>query len=307
MQSLAAGQQQQRSNQVPQNSNQAPQQNKPIEYCQLGSLFEPLIFPIGNQSFKIDFDLRINLGRTHEYETVLVDCEPKLDYPSDYPLIFESGLMLRFTKLTKFQKFTLINCWLILQQALFVNGTLIHHRNNTHIEYCRHIDINFGIESNSNPEMITIRHHTSLLDSIQEPVSMTEESISDANDTSEETRLTNTIPIATPTMTVESEPLELDAARRRRSLNSSEDACYEISIVHFEISFDMETSKLKIKDGSKPIFSKILDIYDRRMIGQELEIYFHAHENFFADVSKIRYESIPTQFSSLPKRNNESH
>ena len=64
----------------------------PIEYCSLGSLFDPFIFPIGKQSFKINFDLRINLGRTNDYETVLVDCDPYSDH-----LVFESEFMLRFT------------------------------------------------------------------------------------------------------------------------------------------------------------------------------------------------------------------
>ena len=61
----------------------------------LGPVFEPLRFPIGEQSFKIDFDLRINLGSTNEYETVLVDCEPN----SDGPWIFGSQIMLRFTNI----------------------------------------------------------------------------------------------------------------------------------------------------------------------------------------------------------------
>ena len=74
--------------------DEAAEKEIPIEYCSLGSLFDPFIFPIGEQSFKINFDLRINLGRTNEYETVLVDC----DSNSDHPLVFESQFMLRFTK-----------------------------------------------------------------------------------------------------------------------------------------------------------------------------------------------------------------
>ena len=114
------------SNQIPQQSNQTPQNSNevlyefpflptvvegppeeldieeeektPIEYCNLGSIFEPLIFPNGEQSFKIEFDLRINLGRPNVYETVLVDCEQR---DSGYPLVFRSQFMLRFTNLYK--------------------------------------------------------------------------------------------------------------------------------------------------------------------------------------------------------------
>ena len=99
------------SNQTPQHSNlelvivgapvdavpevlleEASEVEIPIEYCSLGSLFDPFIFPIGKQSFKINFDLRINLGRTNDYETVLVDCDSYSDH-----LVFESEFMLRFT------------------------------------------------------------------------------------------------------------------------------------------------------------------------------------------------------------------
>ena len=91
-----AEQQQQQSLQTVQVSNQAPQEsNQAPQYCSLGSILDPFTFPIGEHNFKIDFDLRINLGRTHEYEAVLVDCEPN----SDYPLVFESQFMLRFTNI----------------------------------------------------------------------------------------------------------------------------------------------------------------------------------------------------------------
>ena len=104
---VAQNQQPQQSNQTPQQSNQELQHSalEPalsptdypdfVEYCSLGSVLDPFTFPIGEHSFKINFDLRINLGRTDEYETVLVDCEPNLDYP----LVFESQFMLRFTNI----------------------------------------------------------------------------------------------------------------------------------------------------------------------------------------------------------------
>ena len=67
----------------------------PIEYCNLGPIFEPFRFSLGEQSFKIDFDLRINLGRTNALNTVLVDCESP-----DYHMIFESQFMLRLINIS---------------------------------------------------------------------------------------------------------------------------------------------------------------------------------------------------------------
>ena len=79
--------------QVYEGSYENEEANTPIEYCNLGPILEPFRFPIGEQSFQINFDLRINLGRTNEYETVLVDCEPN----SDYQQIFQSQFMLWLT------------------------------------------------------------------------------------------------------------------------------------------------------------------------------------------------------------------
>ena len=286
------------SNQAPQESNQAPQ------YCSLGSILDPFIFPIGEHSFKIDFDLRINLGRTHEFEAVLVDCEPKSDYPSDYPLIFESHFMLRFTNL-HIVKFTVVNGRLILLQSLSVNGTLINHRNQTHIEYCRHININFELPFVSE-EIVSIQHQTALLESTHEPFASAVEPILDEKDSLVGSILTKPTPKAATTLSATTEDSDevVGHSARRRSLNSCEDACYEISLLNFEISFDIETNDFKITNEDQLVFSKILD-NPELLIDQEIEIHFNL--NKFVDVPKIRYESIPARYSSLPKRNNELH
>ena len=313
---VAQNQQPQQSNQTPQQSNQEPQHSdleqalSPtdypdfVEYCSLGSILDPFTFPIGEHSFKIDFDLRINLGRTDEYEAVLVDCEPKSDFPSDYPLIFQSHFMLRFTNLQTV-KFTVGNCRLILLQSLSVNGTLINHRNQTHIEYCRHININFELKSDLSEEIVSIQHHTTLLESTHEPFSIAVETL-DEKDSLEEAILTKPTPKAATTLTASSEHADevVGHSARRRSLNSCEDACYEISLLNFEISFDIETNDFKITNEDQLVFSKILDCPEL-LIDREIEIDFNL--NSFVDVPKIRYESIPARYSSLPKRNNELH
>ena len=194
-------------------------------------------------------------------------------------------------------KFTIVHCRLILEQFLVVNGTLINRQNNTHIEYCRHIDITFLL-SRLGGDIITLQHHTSLLGSTQGEQSYEK--------------------IAPPKTPMEATITSASAfegladpfgpkARRRRSLNNCDDACYEISLMHFEISFDMEMSNFTIKNEDRLIFNKTLNNFDVMMIGQEVEIEFHANENFFVDVSKMRYESIPPQYSTLPKRNIKNH
>ena len=54
-----------------------------------------LRLPIGEQSFKIQFDSRIHLGRIKQYETVIVDCEPNFDYR----WVLQSQFMLRLSNL----------------------------------------------------------------------------------------------------------------------------------------------------------------------------------------------------------------
>ena len=197
---------------------------------------------------------------------------------------------------------------------------MINRQNLTHVEYCKHIDIVFEfLPESDHAESIPVQHHTSLLGKTQEQLSLDEE-ITPEEVTSGEL-LTTQITTDATTLTAIAESLGQKASmvppssksRRRRSINSCEDACYEVSIVHFEISFDLETSNFQIRDGNELIFGKTVNfteiLIDRNtghQILEDIEIKFHANENFFADVPKIRYESIPAQYSSLPKRNNKS-
>ena len=201
---------------------------------------------------------------------------------------------------------------------------MINRQNESHIEYCKHFDIVFWfLPESEDEELITVQHHTSVLGSTQELLSLRaptlDEEITPPEVTSGEL-LTTQITTDAATLTAIAESLGPIASmvplssksRRRRSINSCEDACYEVSIVDFEMSFNLETSNFQIKNGNQLIFNKAVNLseilIDRNtghQILEDIEIKFHANENFFADVPKIRYESIPAHYSSLPKRNNE--
>ena len=205
---------------------------------------------------------------------------------------------------------------------------MINRQNKTHIEYCRHINLYFSVLPESEyEELITVQHHTSLIGSTQKLLSLEAPKLDEEVTTEKNPPIETTTNATTLTPIVENTAGPEDSivstftkGRRRRSLNACEDACYEVSLVHFEISFDLKASNFKIKNDdilifNKPVkFSEILidpNTYDRntgsyRMF-EEIEIYFHPNDNFFADVAKIRYESIQAQYSSLPKRNNKSH
>ena len=198
--------------------------------------------------------------------------------------------------------------WLILKQDLRIEGNLINRQNTTHIEYCRYIDIDFWFLPDH--ELITLKHYTftSLLGSTEELPSVELPTL-DEGVTSVEVSPTETATTVTPTVIVEGPASTVDhnvgpVSRRRRSLNNCEDACYEISLVQFEMSFDLETSNFRIENEDELLFSKIVNLSEM-MVDEEVEVYFEPNENFFAGVSKIRYESIPRQYSSLPKRKNE--
>ena len=196
-----------------------------------------------------------------------------------------------------------------MNQDLRIEGNLINRQNTTHIEYCRYIDIDFWFLPDSvYEELITVKHYTSLLGSSEELPS-TELPKLDEGVTSVEVSPTETATTVTPTAILEGPASTVDhnvgpVSRRRRSLNNCEDACYEISLVQFEMSFDLETSNFKIENEDELLFSKIVNLSEM-MVDEEVEVYFEPNENFFAGVSKIRYESIPRQYSSLPKRKNE--
>ena len=194
---------------------------------------------------------------------------------------------------------------------------MINRQNESHIEYCKHIDIDFWfLPESEDEELITVQHHTSVLGSTQELLSLRaptlDEEIPPEEVTSEELLLTEiTTDAITLAAIVESPAGPKDSivstfsnlARRRRSLNACEDACYEVSLEHFEISFDLEASNFKIKNDDKLIFNKNVN-FSEILTDQEMEIHFEAYDNFFADVPKIRYENFPRQYSSLPKRKN---
>ena len=68
----------------------------PIEDFNLESSRDPFVFRIGEEDFKIQFDLRIDYGKSSNLKIVTVDCEPNLVYHS----IFRSELLSRFTNNT---------------------------------------------------------------------------------------------------------------------------------------------------------------------------------------------------------------
>ena len=205
---------------------------------------------------------------------------------------------------------------------------MINRQNITHIEYCRHINIYVWVFPESEyEELITVQHHTSLLGSTQKLLSLEAPKLDEEVTKEKNPPIKTKTKATTLTSIVENTAGPEDSivstfteSRRRRSLNACEDACYEVSLVHFEISFDLKASNFKIKNDDKLIFDKNVNFseilidpntYDQntgsyRMF-EEIEINFHSNVNFFADVAKIRYESIPAQYSSLPKRNNKSH
>ena len=203
---------------------------------------------------------------------------------------------------------------------------MINRKNLTHVEYCKHIDIVFEFLPGSDyAESIKVQHHTSLLGKTQQQLSLRAPTLF-AEITPEAVTSGELLPteITTDATTlaaiVESPAGQKDSmvtpsgkSRRRRSIKNCEDACYEVSIVHFEISFNPETSNFQIRNGKELIFNEIVNVTDILIdrdtgyqILEDIEIKFHDNENFYADVPKIRYESIPAQYSPLPKRNNKS-
>ena len=189
---------------------------------------------------------------------------------------------------------------------------MINGQNESHIEYCKHFDIDFWfLPESEDEELITVQHHTSLLDSTQKLSSLelptldeevTTKSISSTDTTTDATTLTAVLEnTAGPEDSMVSTFSNL--ARRRRFLNACEDACYEVSLEHFEISFDLEASNFKIKNDDKLIFNKTVN-FTEILTDQEMEVHFEAYDNFFVDVPKIRYENFPRQYSSSPKRKN---
>ena len=190
---------------------------------------------------------------------------------------------------------------------------MINRQNLTHVEYCKHIDIVFVfLPKSDNEEVITVQHHTSLLGKTQQQTSL-EQQKPDEEETPYKVSLAETTLADTILEGTVESGSKNGNSRQRRSINSCEDACYEVSIVHFEISFNLETSYFQINNGPELIFDKTVNfseiLIDRNtghQILEDTEIKFQANENFFADVPKIRYESIPAQYSSLPKRNIES-
>ena len=189
---------------------------------------------------------------------------------------------------------------------------MINGQNESHIEYCKHFDIDFWfLPESEDEELITVQHHTSLLDSTQKLSSLelptldeevTTEKISSTETTTDATTLTAVLEnTAGPEDSMVSTFSNL--ARRRRSLNACEDACYEVSLEHFEISFDLEASNFKIKNDDKLIFNKNVN-FSEILTDQKMEVHFEAYDNFFVDVPKIRYENFPRQYSSSPKRKN---
>ena len=77
-----------------------------IEDFKLESSRDPFVFRIGEEDFKIQFDLRIDYGKISQLKIVAVDCEPNLAYHS----IFRSELLSRFTNNTG-TKFIASICW----------------------------------------------------------------------------------------------------------------------------------------------------------------------------------------------------
>ena len=71
----------------------------------LKSSRDPFAFRIGEEDFKIHFDLRIDYGKSNKLKIVTVDCEP-----NPYHSIFRSELLSRFTNNTG-TKFMASICW----------------------------------------------------------------------------------------------------------------------------------------------------------------------------------------------------
>ena len=84
----------------------APDDQVVIEDFKLESSREPFEFRIGEEDFKIQFDLRIDYGKSSNLKIVTVDCEPNLVYHS----IFRSELLSRFTNNTGTKLMASI-CW----------------------------------------------------------------------------------------------------------------------------------------------------------------------------------------------------
>ena len=66
-----------------------------IEDFKLESSRDAFVFRIGEEDFKIHFDLRIDYGKSSKLKIVTVDCEP-----NPYHSIFRSELLSRFTNNT---------------------------------------------------------------------------------------------------------------------------------------------------------------------------------------------------------------
>ena len=77
-----------------------------IEDSKLESSRDAFVFRIGEEDFKIHFDLRIDYGKSSKLKIVTVDCQPNLAYHS----IFRSELLSRFTNNTGTKLLASI-CW----------------------------------------------------------------------------------------------------------------------------------------------------------------------------------------------------